>query len=134
MRTNLLFGDVRFDEDVKTAKELERRQWLDDLKKQVEDNKRTKYSQYETDRRYNFLNDNVQPIIQEAANRQQQKDNSIKNSSGSDGNRGQQHDAVAQQRYGFQQTDVSSRTLPSKFFEDIFELWNLPWSFFVYRC
>jgi hypothetical protein len=73
MRTNLLFGDVRFDEDVKTAKEIERRQWLDDLQKQVEDNKRHRYTQQETERRYNFLNENVPSIVQEAANRHQQQ-------------------------------------------------------------
>jgi hypothetical protein len=94
MRTNLLFGDVRFDEDVKTAKEIERRQWLDDLHKQIEDNKRKKYTQQETDRRYDFLNENVQPIIQEAANRhQQQKDFSTTNNSGQDLNKFHQHDS-----------------------------------------
>ena len=73
MRTNLLFGDVRFDEDVKTAKEIERRQWLEDLQKQIEDNKRHKYTRQETERRQDFLNENVQPILQEAANRHQQQ-------------------------------------------------------------
>ena len=69
MRTNLLFGDVRYEVDVKTAKELERRQWLDDLHKQIEENKRKKFTQDETDRRYDFLNEKVQPIVQEAFNR-----------------------------------------------------------------
>ena len=39
MRTNLLFGDVRFEDDVRTAKEIERRQWLEDLQRQVEEKK-----------------------------------------------------------------------------------------------
>jgi len=71
MRTNLRFGDVRFDEDVKTAKEMDRRQWLDDLQKQVEENKRKKFPTYElpTERRPDFLHENVQPLVQEAANR-----------------------------------------------------------------
>lgn len=84
MRRNLLFGDVRFDEDVKTAKEIERRQWLDDLQKQIEDNKRKRYSYQEIERRNDFLNENVRPIVQEAANRhqpQQQKDFSTTNQS-----------------------------------------------------
>lgn len=94
MRRNLLFGDVRFDDDVKTAKEIERRQWLDDLQKQIEDNKRKRFSQYETDRRQDFLTENVQPIVQEAANRQQQINNSSQ-----EPNRFQQHDALVQQTY-----------------------------------
>ena len=69
MRTNLLFGDVRFDDDVRTAKEAERRQWLDDLRKQIEENKRQKVTQQETDRRHDFLQDNLQPLMQEAADR-----------------------------------------------------------------
>ena len=73
MRTNLLFGDVRFEDDVKTAKEIERRQWLDDLQKQIEENKRQKYTQQETERRQDFLHKNVHPLIQEAANRHQQQ-------------------------------------------------------------
>ena len=67
MRTNLLFGDVRFDEDIKATKELERRQWLDDLQKQVEENKRGRFT------RNDFLNGNVPSIVQEAANRHQQQ-------------------------------------------------------------
>lgn len=94
MRRNLFFGDVRFDDDVKTAKEIERRQWLDDLQKQIEEKKRNKFSQYDTDRRQDFLNENVQPIVQEAANRQQQINNSTQ-----DANRFQQHDALVQQTY-----------------------------------
>ena len=93
MRRNLFFGDVRFDEDVKTAKEIERRQWLDDLHKQIEENKRKKFSEYETDRAHNFLSENVQPIVQEAAQRQQL------NRPGQDSNRLQQHDATVQQTY-----------------------------------
>ena len=81
MRTNLLFGDVRFDNDVQTAKEIERRQWLDDLQKQVEDNKRQKYTRQETERRQDFLHENVQPILQEAANRQQQHDAMVQSNS-----------------------------------------------------
>jgi hypothetical protein len=73
MRTNLLFGDVRFDEEIKAAKEIERRQWLDDLQKQVEENKRGRFTRNETDRRHDFLNDNVPSIVQEAANRHQQQ-------------------------------------------------------------
>ena len=69
MRTNLLFGDVRFEDDVKNAKEIERRQWLEDLQRQIEDNKRKKFTQQETERRHDFLQDNVQPLLQEAANR-----------------------------------------------------------------
>ncbi|CAF1424183.1 unnamed protein product [Rotaria magnacalcarata] len=72
MRRNLLFGDVRFEDDVKTAKEIERRQWLEDLQRQVEEKKQRKFSVHETDRRQDFLRENVQPIIQEAANRHQQ--------------------------------------------------------------
>ena len=87
MRRNLFFGDVRFEDDVRTAKEIERRQWLDDLQKQIEDNKRQKLFQYETDRRKDFLNESVQPIVQEAANRQQQLNNSLT------------HDAQVQQTY-----------------------------------
>jgi len=100
MRTNLLFGDVRFDEDVKTAKEIERRQWLDDLRKQIEENKRKKYTQQETERRQDFLNENVQPILQEAANRhQQQRDIPTKNNSGQDLNKFYQRDSSVQQPY-----------------------------------
>ena len=73
MRTNLLFGDVRFEDDVKTAKEIERRQWLDDLQKQIEENKRKKFAQKETERRQDFLHENTQPLVQEAANRHQQQ-------------------------------------------------------------
>jgi hypothetical protein len=94
MRTNLLFGDVRYEDDVKTAKEIERRQWLGDLQKQIEDNKRQKYTQQETERRQDFLHENVQPLVQEAANRhQQQKD------SGQDLNKFNQRDSVVQQTY-----------------------------------
>ncbi|CAF2211967.1 unnamed protein product [Rotaria magnacalcarata] len=73
MRTNLLFGDVRFEDDVKTAKEMERRQWLDDLQRQIEENKRKKSRDQETERRHDFLQDNIQPLVQEAANRHQQE-------------------------------------------------------------
>lgn len=72
MRTNLLFGDVRFDDDVRTAKELERRQWLDDLDKQVDDNKRHKTTRQEVERRKDFLNENIRPLLQEAEQRRQQ--------------------------------------------------------------
>ncbi|CAF2658289.1 unnamed protein product [Rotaria sp. Silwood2] len=75
MRTNLLFGDVRFEDDVKTAKEIERRQWLEGLQKQVEENKHKKSFQQETDRRQDFLHENVQPLVQEAAYRHQQQQN-----------------------------------------------------------
>ena len=69
MRTNLLFGDVRFEDDVRSAKEIERRQWLDDLRRQIEENKRQKVTQQETERRHDFLQDNLQPLMQEAADR-----------------------------------------------------------------
>ena len=77
MRTNLLFGDVRFDDDVRTAKELERRQWLDDLHKQVDDNKRHRTIQQEADRRKDFLNENVRPLLQEAETRRQQQNGTL---------------------------------------------------------
>ena len=100
MRTNLLFGDVRYEDDVKTAKEIERRQWLDDLQKQIEDNKRKKYTQQETDRRQDFLHENVQPLVQEAANRyQQQKDTSTSNNSRQDFHKLDRHDSVVQHTY-----------------------------------
>lgn len=73
MRTNLLFGDVRFEDDVKTAKEMERRKWLDDLQRQIEENKRNKSRQQETERRQDFLQEDIQPLVQEAANRHQQE-------------------------------------------------------------
>lgn len=79
MRTNLLFGDVRFDDDVRTAKELERRQWLDDLQKQVDDNKRQRYTLQEFERRKDFLNENVQPLVQEAENRRLQQNGTSNN-------------------------------------------------------
>ena len=56
--TNLLFGDVRFEDDVKAAKEIDRRRWLDDLQRQVEENKNKNSYRVETDRRQNFLYDN----------------------------------------------------------------------------
>lgn len=74
MRTNLLFGDVRFEDDVKIAKEVERRQWLEDLQKQIEENKRKKSKEQETERRQDFLQENIQPLVQEAANRHQQQE------------------------------------------------------------
>ena len=64
-----MFGDVRFEDDIKNAKEIERRQWLEDLQKQIEENKRKKFLPAETERRKDFLHENVQPLIQEAANR-----------------------------------------------------------------
>ncbi|UJR37105.1 hypothetical protein I4U23_029809 [Adineta vaga] len=69
MRTNIAFGNGRHQEDVETTKELERRQWLDELHKQIEENKRKKYSQHESERRQDFLRDNMHPLVQEAANR-----------------------------------------------------------------
>jgi hypothetical protein len=108
MRTNLLFGDVRFEDDVKTAKEIERRQWLDDLQRQIEENKRQKFTQQETERRQDFLHENIQPLMQEAANRhQQQKDTSpipssntiIPSNSGQDLNKSNRHDSVVKQTY-----------------------------------
>jgi hypothetical protein len=130
MRTNLLFGDVRFDEDVKTAKEIERRQWLEDLQKQIEDNKRHKYTRQETERRQDFLNENVQPILQEAANRhQQQKEIPTTNHSGQDLNRFHHHDSLAQQTFDRRsqmndkpqgnghQTDSLGQILPSNLYE-----------------
>ncbi len=38
MRTSILFGDVRFDEDIKKTRELEKKKWLQEL----EDQKREK--------------------------------------------------------------------------------------------
>lgn len=70
-----MFGDVRFDEDVKTAKEIERRQWLEDLQKQIEENKQKSYGPIHTERRQEFLHENVQPLLQEAAQRHQQQTN-----------------------------------------------------------
>ncbi|CAF0947908.1 unnamed protein product [Rotaria sordida] len=95
MRTNLLFGDVRFEDDVKTAKEIERRQWLEDLQKQVEENKHKKYFQQETDRRQDFLHENIRPLVQEAAHRHQQQTNH----NGQDLNRFNQHDSLVQQNF-----------------------------------
>jgi hypothetical protein len=108
MRTNLLFGDVRFEDDVKSAKEIERRQWLDDLQKQIEENKRQKFTQKETERRQDFLHENVQPLVQEAANRhQQQKEPSpiptsntlITNNTGQDLSKTNRHDSIVKQTY-----------------------------------
>jgi len=153
MRTNLLFGDVRFDDDVKAAKEIERRQWLDDLHKQIEDNKRKRFVLQETERRQDFLNENVQTIIQEAANRHpQQKDFSTTNNSGQDLNKFQQNDSSVQQTYdkiheaddstkydkraqlidklkrnGYQ-ADFLNKTLPSNLF-DYLNLYLIYWFF-----
>ena len=69
MRTNIAFGNDRHQEDVETLKEMERRQWLDDLHKQIEENKRKKYVQQESERRQDFLRDKVHPLVQEAASR-----------------------------------------------------------------
>jgi hypothetical protein len=108
MRTNLLFGDVRFEDDVKNAKEIERRQWLDDLQKQIEDNKRKKFTEQETERRQDFLHENIQPLLQEAANRHppQIETSSIPSSqtlttthTGQDLNKSSRHDSVVQQTY-----------------------------------
>jgi len=108
MRTNLLFGDVRFEDDVKNAKEIERRQWLDDLQKQIEENKRQKFTQQETERRQDFLHENLQPLVQEAANRhQQQKEPSptptsntlTTNQNGQDLNKTNRHDSIVKQTY-----------------------------------
>ena len=103
MRTNLLFGDVRFEDDVRTAKEAERRQWLDDLRKQIEENKKQKTTQLETERRQDFLQENVQPLIQEAANRHehasaiQPKETPVVPAA--ETQRSTQHDSVVQQTY-----------------------------------
>lgn len=108
MRTNLLFGDVRFEDEVKTAKEIERRQWLEDLQKQIEENKRKKFTEQETERRQDFLQENVQPLLQEAANRHQpQVDTSPAPSSntlppttsGQETSKSRRHDSVVQQTY-----------------------------------
>ena len=34
MRTSILFGDVRFDEDIKKTRELEKKKWLQELEEQ----------------------------------------------------------------------------------------------------
>ena len=105
MRTNLLFGDVRFEDDVKSAKELERRQWLDDLRKQIEENKRHKFTQQETERRQDFLHENIQPLVEEPSHRYEQKDKdkdkekettttTIPNT-----NRSNRHDTIVQHTY-----------------------------------
>lgn len=99
MRTNLLFGDVRFEEDVKTAKEIERRQWLGDLQRQIEDNKRKKMGSYETDRRYDFLQENVQPLLQEAASRHQQQKEMPATQSAPDLNKFNRQEPAARQPY-----------------------------------
>lgn len=104
MRTNLLFGDVRFEDDVRTAKERERRQWLDDLQKQIEENKRQRSTQQETERRQDFLQENIQPLIQEAAQRHQQETpapttTTTMNTTSQDAQRSSRHDSVVQQTY-----------------------------------
>ena len=109
MRTNLLFGDVRFESEVKTAKEIERRQWLDDLQKQIEDNKRKKFTQQETERRHDFLQDNIQPLLQEAAHRHQAQldtspvpaSNTLNTSTTNapEAQKSTRHDSVVQQTY-----------------------------------
>ena len=98
MRRNLLFGDVRFEDDVRAAKEIDRRQWLDALQKQVEENQNRKYTHVEPERRQDFLRDNIQPLVQEAASRhQQQKETSTTNNTKQDLNRFDQHDSSMQQ-------------------------------------
>ncbi|CAF1205768.1 unnamed protein product [Rotaria sordida] len=108
MRTNLLFGDVRFEDDVKTAKEIERRQWLEDLQKQIEENKRKKFKEQETERRQDFLHENIQPLLQEAANRHQSEKESssipsnntlVTNTNVQNSTRTSRHDSVVQQTY-----------------------------------
>ncbi|CAF2937099.1 unnamed protein product [Rotaria sp. Silwood2] len=108
MRTNLLFGDVRFEDDVKTAKEMERRQWLEDLQKQIEENKRKKFKEQETERRQDFLQENIQPLIQEAANRHQpEKEASptsssntlVTNTTVQNPTKSNRHDSLVQQTY-----------------------------------
>jgi hypothetical protein len=73
MRTNLLFGDVRFEEDIR--------------QKQIEDNKRSKFTRHEVERRQDFLNENVQSLIQEAANRHQTTKETLTQPTGQDINR-----------------------------------------------
>ncbi|CAF3506044.1 unnamed protein product [Rotaria sp. Silwood1] len=108
MRTNLLFGDVRFEDDVKTAKEMERRQWLEDLQKQIEENKRKKFKEQETERRQDFLHENIQPLLQEAANRHQpEKEVSstptantlVTNTTVQNPTKSNRHDSLVQQTY-----------------------------------
>ncbi len=98
MRTNLAFGTGRQEEDIKAAQEIERRQWLGDLHKQIEENKRKKYASHESERRQDFLRDNVQPLIQEAANRHQQPTemSTTNHQTGQDLNRFHQHDSSVQ--------------------------------------
>jgi len=97
MRTNLAFGNGRQEQDIKTMQEIERRQWLDDLHKQIEENKRKKYASQESERRQDFLRDNVQPLIQEAANRHQQPPeiSTTNHHTGQDLNRFHQHEPKA---------------------------------------
>lgn len=101
MRTNLLFGDVRFEDDVKTAKEAERRQWLDDLQKQIEENKRQRFTQQESERRQDFLQENIQPLVQEAASRHTDVASTPapNNQTGQDAQKSNQRDSVVQQTY-----------------------------------
>ncbi len=108
MRTNLLFGDVRFEDDVKSAKEIERRQWLDDLQKQIEENKRKKFTEQETERRQDFLQENLQPLLQEAAQRHQPSTETSSlpssntlptNQSGQDTSKSHGRDLLVQQTY-----------------------------------
>ena len=108
MRTNLLFGDVRFEDEVKSAKELERRQWLEDLQKQIEENKRKKFTEQETERRQDFLQENIQPLLQEAANRHPTQvetspapsSNTLTTTtSGQETTKSRRHDSVVKQTY-----------------------------------
>ncbi|CAF1002790.1 unnamed protein product [Adineta steineri] len=98
MRTNIAFGNSRHQDDVDNVKEIERRQWLNDLHKQIEDNKRKKYGQQETERRQDFLRENVNPLVQEAANRHQQSSD-ISNHIGRDSNKFNQNNTSEKQTY-----------------------------------
>jgi hypothetical protein len=109
MRTNILFGDVRFDDHVRTAKEVERRQWLNDLRQQIEENKRQKFTQQESERRQDFLHEHLQPLMEEAAHRhvKQQDMSPISPSNPVQTNtmniiettKSNQHDSIVQQTY-----------------------------------
>ncbi|CAF0869001.1 unnamed protein product [Didymodactylos carnosus] len=66
MRTNLLFGDVRFDDQVQMAKEVERKQWLDGLKSQIEDNKKKQFTIKINERKQDVLQEQIQPFLERA--------------------------------------------------------------------
>lgn len=104
MRTNLLFGDVRFEDDVKTAKEVERQRWLDDLRRQIDENKRKKYSQEENERRQEIVQENLlstreNPPVSNIFQTQTTTTPSSAPAAPPETNRSTQHDSLVQQTY-----------------------------------